>query len=709
MTAYTRIWFVLLAVVASHSTVFAQGTAFTYQGRLSTNSIAVTGLFDFRFAVYDAASGGNQIGGTLTPTAVPVTNGLFTVTLDFGANVFTGPTRYLDLAAKTNSSPAAFVSMTPRQTVTAAPYAMLAGGLNGALPAGNLAGTYGNAVTLSNLANYFYGSFSGSGASLSNLNLSAVGPAGLLTLTPTTIPPVTGGTLQEISTNFITLPGSSVPIGMVATDVNGDGSLDLLVATTNINTVTVLTNNKSGGFAVASTFSLSSPPTSISVLAPTGPASLLVICSTLQGYQVLANDGVGNLSANSSSSYNQGAQQFLISSVAFQSGVFGVIAFGDNKGNVYLPQSSSTPFNIQASASNIHIGVITNVATVELIAADYLGNRVAVFDSGVGSTPTFYAVGNGPAQVIAIDVNGDGFQDLVTANLAGGSLTVLTNNGSGSFGRYATVANVGHPVSVAAADLNGDGLVDLLCADTNSTGSINIFTNNGHAAFGSFSSVTSYGPSCLITGDFNNDTVPDFAFGNTFSFFATTVCVRLTIPPTINLDGAVRMASPFNVLGGTFSGMVNASTLTVSGLATGNFTGTFAGNGAGLTNLNATQLTSGTLPLARLPGVVETNGSSLKVGTGGTVFTRVQAGQAIMNIPIVTSHTNFTFTFPQAFTGTPKIIVTPSNDPGFNNVDDTFNLTVRNVTTTTCTVNIIRLDAATSWSQNVRINWQAWE
>jgi hypothetical protein len=73
--------------------LFAQGTAFTYQGRLENSSGPANGLYDVRFTIYDSTNNpGTLIAGPLTNSATPVSNGLFTVTLDFGAVVFTGPT-----------------------------------------------------------------------------------------------------------------------------------------------------------------------------------------------------------------------------------------------------------------------------------------------------------------------------------------------------------------------------------------------------------------------------------------------------------------------------------------------------------------------------------------------------------------------------------------------------------------------------------------
>ncbi|HPC62729.1 MAG TPA: hypothetical protein PKX23_18860, partial [Verrucomicrobiota bacterium] len=90
-----------------HPSAFAQGTAFTYQGRLDESGQPATGLYDFRAQVYNRATAGEPgdalVSSTLTFTAVPVSNGLFTLTLDFGATPFNGEARWLWLAVRTNN------------------------------------------------------------------------------------------------------------------------------------------------------------------------------------------------------------------------------------------------------------------------------------------------------------------------------------------------------------------------------------------------------------------------------------------------------------------------------------------------------------------------------------------------------------------------------------------------------------------------------
>jgi|ERR1039458_3768638 hypothetical protein len=164
------------------STLFAQGTAFTYQGRLNGGASPATGIYDLRFTIYDALASGSQIGGTLTSTATAVSNGLFTVTLDFGAGVFNGTPRWLDIGVRTNGG-GAFSPLSPRQPLMPTPYAIQAMNANsasnllGTLPAAQIGGTVLNASLPGSPS--FSGtvaatSFAGNGANVTGVNAVAL-------------------------------------------------------------------------------------------------------------------------------------------------------------------------------------------------------------------------------------------------------------------------------------------------------------------------------------------------------------------------------------------------------------------------------------------------------------------------------------------------------------------------------------------------------
>jgi hypothetical protein len=152
------------------STALAQGTAFTYQGQLNEGANPATGIYDLRFAIYDSPGGGTQQGNPVTNSATSLSNGLFTVILDFG-NQFTGPGRWLEIGVRTNGGDA-FTALIPRQPLTPTPYAIFAENVGSG---GIAVGVYSNAVTFSNAANIFSGRFSGNGLLLTNVNAVSLG------------------------------------------------------------------------------------------------------------------------------------------------------------------------------------------------------------------------------------------------------------------------------------------------------------------------------------------------------------------------------------------------------------------------------------------------------------------------------------------------------------------------------------------------------
>lgn len=125
-------WVILLALIIQLPSASAQGTAFSYQGRLDESAGPANGTYDLTFRLYDAVSGGSSQGGPLTNSAVSVSDGYFTVTLDFGLNPFgSGAARWVEIAVRTNGG-GAFGLLTPRQALTPAPYAIYSGNVSGA-------------------------------------------------------------------------------------------------------------------------------------------------------------------------------------------------------------------------------------------------------------------------------------------------------------------------------------------------------------------------------------------------------------------------------------------------------------------------------------------------------------------------------------------------------------------------------------------------
>jgi hypothetical protein len=100
-------------------------TAFTYQGRLTSDGgDPIDDSCDFRFTLWDDPDAGSQVGLLLSLPGVAVTDGLFTVQLDFG-EVFDGTALWLEVAVQCTGDPG-YSMLLPRQALTAAPYAVYA-------------------------------------------------------------------------------------------------------------------------------------------------------------------------------------------------------------------------------------------------------------------------------------------------------------------------------------------------------------------------------------------------------------------------------------------------------------------------------------------------------------------------------------------------------------------------------------------------------
>ncbi|HLH56137.1 MAG TPA: hypothetical protein VKY92_21225, partial [Verrucomicrobiae bacterium] len=125
MKTKVTLWVFLLQCTALLTVARAQSTAFTYQGRLNNNGAPVSGNYDFQFAVYDANAAGNLVAGPLTVNSISVTVGLFVTRLDFGAGVFTGPGRWLQISFRPAGN-GNFSTLDPRLELTSSPYAIRA-------------------------------------------------------------------------------------------------------------------------------------------------------------------------------------------------------------------------------------------------------------------------------------------------------------------------------------------------------------------------------------------------------------------------------------------------------------------------------------------------------------------------------------------------------------------------------------------------------
>lgn len=155
-----RVW-LRCALLLGAVNGWALGTAFTYQGRLSDGSRPANGLYDLTFSLYGESSGGTRLRGPEAHANVAVSNGLFTVVLDFGDRCFDGTSYWLEMLVRTNGE-SGFTTLNQRRLLLPVPYAVFsasagealavaASNIVGGLTTGQLPAPEGNGSGLTNL------------------------------------------------------------------------------------------------------------------------------------------------------------------------------------------------------------------------------------------------------------------------------------------------------------------------------------------------------------------------------------------------------------------------------------------------------------------------------------------------------------------------------------------------------------------------------
>ena len=293
-------------------------------------------------------------------------------------------------------------------------------------------------------------------------------------------------------------PGvGSQPQAVVAADVNGDGKVDLIAVNYGNgfgnSTLSVLTNNGTGGFVLASSPGTGVSPEALTAADVNGDGKVDLICANYSDWTltVLTNNGHGGFVLASTPNTGNGPESVTAADVNGDGKVDLICAnYGDNTLSVFT--NSGNGGFVLASSPGVGTGprsviAFTNIyGKMNLVSANYGNNTLTVLTNNgsggfsIGSSP---GVGVHPTMVIAADVNKDGRMDLICANSGSSTLTVLTNNGSDGFSTATSPGAGSNPYSVAAADVNGDGKIDLIAANNTGSGTLTVLTNDGSGGF----------------------------------------------------------------------------------------------------------------------------------------------------------------------------------------------------------------------------------
>jgi hypothetical protein len=194
------------------------------------------------------------------------------------------------------------------------------------------------------------------------------------------------------------------------------------------------------------------------------------------------------------------------------------VLLGDGSGGFAAP----TAFATGAYSRAVAVGDFNDDGKPDLVTANEYVNEVRVrLNSSSGGVLSFaprthHSTGELPYSVAVGDFDGDGRQDLVTANAVGDSVSVLLGDGSGGFAAKTDNATGDTPYSVAVGDLDGDGVGDLVTA--NLSGTVSVLLGDGSGGFAAKTDfATGAAPHSVAVGDFDGDGDQDLATANSGS------------------------------------------------------------------------------------------------------------------------------------------------------------------------------------------------
>jgi hypothetical protein len=271
----------------------------------------------------------------------------------------------------------------------------------------------------------------------------------------------------------------TAPLSVAMGDFNDDGKLDLSVANRDSNNVSILLGTGTGTFGAATNFAAGTTPFSVAVGDLNGDGKLdLAVADFTNAVSILLGTGGGTFAAATTLAAGQAPISVAIGDLN-----------ADGKRDLALAN---------AGGSNVSVLLNTTIFTA----------------AGTFGLPTNIAVGIDPFALTIGDLNRDGKQDLVVANINSNSVSVLLGLGTGSFQAYATIPVATGPSYVVLADLDRDGRLDLIIGHDIGN-AVSILVGDGAGGFAVPSSATAgIRPSSVAVGDLNRDGMLDLAVAN---------------------------------------------------------------------------------------------------------------------------------------------------------------------------------------------------
>ncbi len=387
-------------------------------------------------------------------------------------------------------------------------------------------------------------------------------------------------------------------------DFNGDGRPDVALVT-RAQTVRIMLNNGSGGFVAGGSFAIGQFSLGITSGDFNGDGKIDIAATN-------ANDAtISVLMGNGDGTFRP--QVVLnLPQFSFPRGIIAADVNGDGHLDLIdanaVGQSVSVFLNDGSGNFNQRVDTATGANTnpQALVAGDFDGDGkvdVAVVcnasgqvkilhnSNGTLSVASTIAVGQLPESITALDIDGNGSLDLVVANLSNRTLSLLQNNGVGSFTQTSTLPlQIGFQYHLTSGDFNQDKIPDIAVGNANFPNQVMVYLGNGDGTFQprqdiSFPNNPIKDGGAISAVDLNGDGFTDLVGGglvtdNVFALLntglsgnvpTTTLTVTLskpsTVPVTVNYstaDGLAKSASDYHSATGTLTFAPGQTSLTIT-------------------------------------------------------------------------------------------------------------------------------------------------
>lgn len=316
------------------------------------------------------------------------------------------------------------------------------------------------------------------------------------------------------------------PFFITASKLNSDNRMDLVVANSSSNNISVFLNTGNGIFLSAVNYNVGNTPRSIAVGDLDGDLDLdlAVANQDSDNLSILLNSGNGTFTPDTL--YQAGDNVFSVNFGDLDSDTdLDLIAANlmDNTVSVFLNNGNgiftfSNNYTTNDHPQFVSIGDLDSDNDLDLAVSIQSINKVSILlnnGNGTFALAVDYSTGSNPFGIAMGDLDSDDDLDLAIANTVSGNVSVLLNNANGIFSSPVNYNIGAGSFSVAVKDLDTDGDLDIVA--TSQQDSIAVRLNNGNA---SFLSIMKYpvaalsAPQSLVLEDFDNDNDFDIAVAN---------------------------------------------------------------------------------------------------------------------------------------------------------------------------------------------------